>query len=83
MQTFSQNEDFNVDNVSLCLDQLAFFYGQGDQNFTHHEDWNIFSNALETVCASIALHQVPPNGEKPSVPNGYFGYDGGDVKAGR
>lgn len=83
LQTFSQNEDLNVDNVSLCLDQLAFFYGQGDQNFTHHEDWNIFSNALETVCASIALHQVPPNGEKPSVPNGYFGYDGGDVKAGR
>ena len=56
---------------------------QKPRHFMREAHQICWSTWLCRVCASIALHQVPPNGEKPSVPNGYFGYDGGDVKAGR
>jgi hypothetical protein len=40
-----------------------------------------YAQSLEVVCASVALQQQPIN-SKSTTPAGYYGFDGGDIKAG-
>jgi hypothetical protein len=88
-QSYCPNQDLSISNVQSALDQLIYYYDNDDDDNAHKSSnnmdshqWRDVSRALEVVCASVALGQVPLHGPKPSVPNGYYGYDGGDLKAG-
>jgi hypothetical protein len=90
-QSFCPNQDLSISNVQSALDKLTYYYDNDNDDVTAHKSssnnmdshqWRDVSRALEVVCASVALGQVPLHGPKPSVPNGYYGYDGGDLKAG-
>ena len=95
-QIYSQSQDLSLANVEKCIDQIIFYNNrmkgnrgnlEWSNNNNNNNNWEEFTNALEVVCSSVALQQVPcltgqNNNNKPTVPNGYFGYAGGDVKAG-
>jgi hypothetical protein len=51
------------------------------EKLLHHDNDMERARAYELVCATITLQQC--SSRKPSIPNGYFGYDGGDIKAGK
>lgn len=69
-RTFSEEDLSSPDVLEDALDKLL-----------HHDNDMERARAFELVCATISLQQV--SSRKPSIPNGYFGYDGGDIKAGK
>jgi hypothetical protein len=67
---FSEEDVSSPEALEDALDKLLYHDNDMEQ-----------ARAFELVCATITLQQV--SSRKPSIPNGYFGYDGGDAKAGK
>jgi len=101
-QAFCANKDLSGEHFEESMDQLLEMWKGNNDGTTSgdglsEEDWAKASLALEVVCASIALGQIPPDSDtsslshgkkdrtkltdKPVVPNGYFSVDEGDLKA--
>ena len=79
--TFDPQKDLIVDNIDNSIAQLVFYTQKlktDDHLVGNREE---YSNALELVCTALVLQEFPLN-SKPIVPGGYYGYDGGDAKAG-
>lgn len=81
---FCPKHDLSKSKVQASLDTLICFYDSQTSfnNMESDQQWQDISRAMEVVCASVALGQIPVHGPKPSVPNGYYGYDGGVLTAG-
>lgn len=67
---FSEEDVSSPEALENALDKLL-----------HHDKDMERARAFELVCATITQQQG--SSRKPSIPNGYFGYDGGDIKAGK
>ena len=76
-RSFSDS-DFSSTNVQTSFDKLIFYSAVADSKSNYSE----YARALEVVCSSIALQQGLHH-SKPTVPNGYYGYDGGYLTAGK
>jgi len=70
------------DYLGAALERVLHYqsWPKGD-GLLSSEDDHAFCNALEIVCAGIALQHFPL-ACKPAVGNGYFAIDGAEVKAG-
>ena len=75
------DSDFSSTNVQTSLDKLMFYSAYLDVTGSK-SNYSEYARALEVVCSSIALQQAVHT-SKPTVPNGYYGYDGGYMTAGK
>jgi hypothetical protein len=86
--TFDEEQDLSMENVQTAMDRVLYYHGTTADHPTSSSHSHIigdddleYARALEVVCASVALQQFPIHGSKPTTPNGYYGFDGGDIKA--
>jgi hypothetical protein len=74
-------EDLSISNVQTSLDRLIFYHSA--KPFNNEDEWLDISRAFELVGTATALRQLPLSGQsKKVVSNGYYGFDGGNAKAG-
>jgi hypothetical protein len=75
-------DELSASNIQTHMDQVIYFVSNGGSSMKHNP--TEFSQAMEIVCAAIALSQTNyVRGEKPAVPNGYHNYDDGLFTAGK
>ena len=80
---FTEQELNSTSNIQEALDLLCFYFSSQDTERGEMSNWSEISSAIELVCCATAMKQIPALGQKPVVPNGYYGFDGGDAKAGK
>ena len=71
--SFHAEQDLSTESVRLAMNHLL-----PSSSIKQHQQESCFSKDLEIACASMAIqHQ-----DKPTISQGYYGYDGGEPKPG-
>lgn len=78
--------DFTAEHLEGALDRLIHYYSQPCSRDDYHRergqdaDSTLAARSLELLCAFVALQQQQ-SAMPPTLPNGYYTYDGGEIKA--